>query len=81
MSDKQIYEFSKNSQERVKANLVTYRGRDLVDIRVFYADGGDWKPTRKGICLSLDLLPELEAAVKALREAVGKGSASSDVEA
>ena len=67
-----IHAFEKNSAEEVRVSLTTYKGREYLDIRAYYhGEDGQKHPTRKGITLSLDLPPELEAALKKLRK--GKG--------
>ncbi|MCL5671230.1 MAG: transcriptional coactivator p15/PC4 family protein [Acidobacteria bacterium] len=67
-----VAEFEKNSRESVRAVLKTWNGRELFDIRVFYRnDAGEMKPTQKGLCLSLEKLPELQGVVEALGKAVG----------
>ena len=64
-----VHTFAKNTQERVQAALTTYRGKRYADLRVYYeADGGEWRPTEKGVTIALNLLPELEVAVRALRK-------------
>ncbi|MDI6848701.1 MAG: transcriptional coactivator p15/PC4 family protein [Candidatus Saccharicenans sp.] len=67
-----ISEFNKNSVELVKVHLSTFRGRDYVDIRVWHLQdpGGPRSelPTKKGICLSVDLLAEFFQAIDRLRE-------------
>lgn len=64
------YEFIKNGSEVVRATVQEYDGRAVVDLRVFAARAsGEPVPTRKGLTISRDKLPELEAAVKALRAA------------
>ena len=63
--------FRKNVPKRVEARLRKFEGRLFVDLRVCWkADNGVWGKTTNGLCLSADLLPELEAAVTALRETV-----------
>ncbi len=54
-----------------RSSRSTFRGHRLADIRVWVerADG-EFIPTRKGISLGVDLLPELADAVRALRDAV-----------
>ena len=70
-SDSPAYTFQKNALERVEARVREYKGHDLIDIRVhFEAADGSWRPTKKGLALSVDLLGELEKAVAALRAAV-----------
>jgi hypothetical protein len=61
-----IYEFQKNNFEKVKVELNNFRGKDLINIRVYYlADSkmDDWKPSPKGIAMHLDLLPELKKGI------------------
>ncbi len=65
-----IHAFEKNSSEEVRVCLTTYKGRRYLDIRAYYqGDDGQRHPTRKGITLSLDLVPELETSLKRLRKA------------
>jgi hypothetical protein len=67
-----VFSFKKNSMEEVRASLTDYKGKTYVDLRVFYRDeDAAWKPTKKGITLAPELLPELEQAIAAFREALG----------
>lgn len=62
----------KNSREQVRFSFTEYKGHDLLDIRVYYNDGlteENWKPSKKGITLSRELLPEFAEKVQALLEA------------
>jgi hypothetical protein len=69
-----IYSFAKNSREEVRAQLTTFHGRRLADIRVYRADEADVDhPTRKGIALRVEDLPKLLAAVEALIAAEKRG--------
>lgn len=72
-----LYEFRKNAIEVVRATISTFHGHQLADIRVYFqAEDGTW-PTKKGLAIGLDLLPELRAAVEALeRAASAKGLAA-----
>lgn len=67
-----VYEFKKNSSEKIVASLTTYRGKKLFDLRIFFdassGDGSDWRPTKKGITISEDLLPELKKAIDKAQE-------------
>lgn len=61
-----IHEFQKNANEKVRAEFCEYKGRDLLNLRVFFhSDNGDleWLPTRKGITLSASHIPELKEAM------------------
>jgi hypothetical protein len=75
--DVPLHEFRKNATEVVRASISNFRGHQLADIRVYYeAPDGTW-PTKKGLALGLDLLPELRKAVDALEEAArAKGLAA-----
>ncbi|MDA2924366.1 transcriptional coactivator p15/PC4 family protein [Acidobacteria bacterium AH-259-L09] len=65
---KTLHEFEKNGLEIVRCSLTHFKGHQLVDIRVFYEDeDGQWRPTRKGITLSVDLIDELFEGVKKLK--------------
>jgi len=61
-----IYEFKKNSLEKVIIRFSEFMRREVIDIRVFYKaseDKDDWRPTVKGLCMSSDLLPELKKGI------------------
>jgi Transcriptional Coactivator p15 (PC4) len=65
--DALVARIAKNPTEEVRVSLTSYRGHDLVDIRVFFQDEqGEWRPTKRGVSLSIDSFAELrEAVVKA----------------
>ena len=65
-SNQLVYEFRKNVTEKVRVELCNYRGKDVINIRVYYlADiaGDDWRPSPKGITMRSDLIPELKKAI------------------
>lgn len=65
LNSKVVYEFKKNAEEKVMVKLGNFKGKDVVDIRVFYnADeaGEDWRPSKKGIMMRANLIPELKKA-------------------
>lgn len=71
--NKLVAEFQKNEIERVRISLTKYKGKDFFDLRLYYRDdGGEWKPTKKGLCLAIGLLPELKNAIKALDKAIAR---------
>jgi hypothetical protein len=62
--DALVSRIAKNPTEEVRISLTSYRGHDLVDIRVFYQDEqGEWRPTKRGVSLSVDSFAELRDAV------------------
>ena len=66
-----VYEFQKNSSEKLLIRFTEFNGKDLIDLRVFFQadDSGDkWMPTRKGIAMSRDLLPELLKGIEKARK-------------
>jgi len=51
---------------RIHVRLSRFRDRDYLDMRNFYeTDDGEWKPTRKGIAVPVELYAELMEALKA----------------
>jgi hypothetical protein len=67
--EKQIAQFEKG-EDVVRVALTEFRNRQYMEIRTYYmADDGDWKPTKKGITLSPELMREVyEALGKAFEE-------------
>ena len=45
----------------------------MVAIRIWYTDGKEWKPTRKGINLKVEFLPALIAALISAGEVLEQG--------
>ena len=74
MSEEQItYEFNKNTHELVRAGFSNYNGKVYAFIRIFYnaspdVENPDWRPSKKGITINVDLLPKLIEAVESLKE-------------
>lgn len=69
--DRVIDQFKRNATEEVRATLRTYRGRQYMDVRIYYLDdAGEFKPTKKGINLSVELLGELTRMIGNLAQAV-----------
>jgi len=67
-----LYEFVKNTHERVRVEFGKYNKFDLVGVRVYFlanVEKNEWRPTRKGITMKAELLPELKKGIdKAARE-------------
>ena len=65
--DKVVSSFKRNPTEEVRAGIKEFKGRRYIDLRIYYMDDqGEWKPTRKGISLATDFMPELKDAVGAI---------------
>ena len=72
--DKLIYEFAKNTGQKVVVQLREFKGKKLIDLRVFYLnEGGSWRPTPKGISLRPELIGELKRGVDKLEACVEGG--------
>jgi hypothetical protein len=58
-------EFSKNSSETIRVTPRIYEGYELIDIRVFARNfkTGEIGPTRKGVSINVEKVPELLAAL------------------
>lgn len=75
--EEEIAAFEKNSMEEVRIKISEWKSQKYLDIRVWtnsrYEKEGESKPTKKGITLNVELLPELLEALKktdkAIREA------------
>ncbi|RMF94368.1 MAG: transcriptional coactivator p15 [Nitrospinota bacterium] len=71
--DELVAKFEKNAAEQIYVSLREYRGHQLIDVRTYYqTEEGEWRPTKKGVSISVDLFPELKQAIvnleKRLRE-------------
>jgi len=66
MSSHVVADIPRSSTEDVRVSLSHFKGHDLVDLRVFVEAAGndDRVPTRRGIALRIDRLPELVIALQ-----------------
>ena len=69
-----IASFEKNSFEEVRISLTEFKGKELIDLRVYYRpdDGEEMRPTKKGITISPEKFPELKKAILELEKALQK---------
>jgi hypothetical protein len=69
-----VYVIRKGPRVEIRVSRSTFKGKDFLDLRTFVANrAGELVPTRKGVTVPLELLGELELAVRSLRVAVGQG--------
>ena len=63
--EKLICQIEKNSREEIRVQLREFKGHQLLDIRTFYftSEGGEAKPSPKGVSVAIRLLPQLKEAV------------------
>ena len=62
-----VREIPKNSREVLRVTLDSYCGTNVVDIRIWYHAYEEWRPSPRGITVSVAKLP---AIADALAEAV-----------
>jgi hypothetical protein len=60
-----IVEHQRNERELLRVSLDQYRGRNTIDIRVWFRSGDELKPGRKGLTMSVSHLPALAAGIAA----------------
>lgn len=66
-----VHTFPKNPLEEIRASVTVFKGKQYVDLRVYYkGDDGEYHPSKKGLTLSLDLFPDLEESMRKLREVI-----------
>lgn len=73
MSRYEVAAIRKADGAEVRVTVQGYKGRRVVDVRVWYqpAAGGDFVPTRKGITLDADKLPALALALAEAAQIIG----------
>ena len=75
--DKEIAVFTKNALEEVRIKLVTWEGKNYLDVRVWFNNNGnEFFPTKKGLTIGVEFVPKLldalQKATVALKKAKDK---------
>lgn len=66
-----LAEIRKTVVETIKVSVQEYQGATFIDCRVYWLDeNGEWRPTRKGIALSRDVIDDVIEALRKGREAL-----------
>ena len=65
MDNQVVYQFNRNENESVYVSLREFKNRRYLDLRVFFQpqDDDEMKPTKKGLTIALELLPELKKGI------------------
>lgn len=73
MSKIEVAAIRKADGAEVRVTVQGYKGRRVVDVRVWYlpATGGDYVPTRKGVTVDADKLPALALALAKAARIIG----------
>ena len=58
-----VAEIPKNQAEAFRVTLNSFKGSTVIDIRTFFRNGDELKPTRSGLSTSVRHLPALAAAM------------------
>lgn len=63
----QVAEMEKGWNEKIVFGVSEYKGKTYADIRIYYEDDeGEWKPTKKGVTVSLDRFWEFKENMQVL---------------
>lgn len=64
-----VASFEKNSREEVRVSIDEFRGRKIINIRVYYrTDSGSWSPGKQGLAISVERYRDLAEATLKLGE-------------
>jgi len=64
-----VASFEKNSREEVRVSVDDFRGRKIINIRVYYrSESGSWSPGKQGLAISVDRYRDLAEAMLKLGE-------------
>ncbi len=68
-SSQLVAQFEKNAKEEVRVSIDEFRGRKIINMRVYYrSDSGKWLPGKQGLALAVDRYRDLADAVLRLGE-------------
>lgn len=62
-----IGEMEKGWNEKIVFSVSEFKGKNYANIRIYYEDDeGEWKPTKKGVTVSLDSFAEFKENIEGL---------------
>lgn len=62
-----IGEMEKGWNEKIVFSVSEFKGKNYANIRIYYEDDeGEWKPTKKGVTVSLDTFAEFKENIVGL---------------
>ena len=72
MEEEILYQFARNQDEKVQFRLRDYKDKRYIDLRVFFKpkDQDELLPTKKGITLAVEFLPEIKKGISACERKV-----------
>ena len=74
MENQTVYQFNRNENETICANLSEFKDKTYLDLRIFFqpAESDELRPTKKGLTIPVTLLGELKKAVFACEKRVSE---------
>ena len=64
----EMKDIHKNDQEIIRIARRSYKGKEFIDIRMFYKDDtGEWKPSPKGVTFKPDQIDEVLKSLSELK--------------
>jgi hypothetical protein len=69
-----LFTFPRNERDQVRLSAGYYNKKLYLDLRVFFLhqESNEYRPTKKGITLGYECLPELKKALEAAEQALAK---------
>ena len=62
-----VGEMEKGWNEKILFSVSEFKGKNYADIRIYYEDDeGEWKPTKKGVTVSLENFSEFKERIEEL---------------
>lgn len=58
----------KNAKDTLRLTRDTFKGHELINLRVFYEDSGELKPGKQGVAFKVEMLPDVITALSTLLE-------------
>ena len=59
-------------QDLLRISLSEFKGGQYVNVRIHYMDDkGDWKPTKKGVTLTPDMMKQVHDAIGEALDSIG----------
>jgi hypothetical protein len=64
-----LYQTDLREGSQLRVTTHAYRGEQYVRIRLYWNNGTTWVPTKRGVTVNVELLPDIIAALQAADEA------------
>lgn len=66
-----VHVFDKSPKQQIRISINEFRGTEYVDIRTFYLFDEGFRPTKRGITLTPELIPEFLRGMFRLADTLG----------